>query len=517
MTKSLHAVAALLILGTSPIFAQPAAPLVGGSDSCFTPDLIAGLGPFAFDNTLATTGTDGQTTQNCFFYNQSAIARDVWFYWTAPQAGRVLLSTCGQTTVDTKIAVYAGSLCPGPSATALACNDDITSSGVGNLQSFLEFDVTAGGQYLVQVGTYFTALGGTGTFGFTYVGGVQCQYDDGTTDYASEIGTNGTLRSSGWMYRVGEPGVLTRVTTVSSAWGWTNTGTPLAPGLIGEVGVWEDPNDDGDPSDAVLLATASAPMQNPHTDLLQAIPLPAPVTASGYFFIAAWVQHTGGFPVPRDIGGCASRPGVGWLLGNEPGALNTTNLMQNFTPPFQAPNGQTYVFLLRADCEVIEPGTVFCAGDGVPPHNPCPCGNHSPAADGAGCLSSFGVGARLRSSGIASLAGDTVRLNASHLPASSTLFFQGTSQQSGGNGAAFGDGLRCAGGTVIRLKTYPATGIPGAATSSYPALGDPSVSVRGNVTTPGTRTYQAWYRNSAAYCSVSTFNLSNGLEIVWSP
>ena len=39
--------------------------------------------------------------------------------------------------------------------------------------------------------------------------------------------------------------------------------------------------------------------------------------------------------------------------------------------------------------------------------------------------------------------------------------------------------------------------------------------VRGLVTVPGTRTYQAWYRNSASYCTVSTFNLSNGLEISW--
>jgi hypothetical protein len=31
----------------------------------------------------------------------------------------------------------------------------------------------------------------------------------------------------------------------------------------------------------------------------------------------------------------------------------------------------------------------------------------------------------------------------------------------------------------------------------------------------GMRTYQAWYRNAAAFCTSSTFNLSNGLLIDW--
>jgi hypothetical protein len=43
------------------------------------------------------------------------------------------------------------------------------------------------------------------------------------------------------------------------------------------------------------------------------------------------------------------------------------------------------------------------------------------------------------------------------------------------------------------------------------------VSVRGLITTPGTRTYQVWYRNSAAFCTASTFNLTNGVEITWNP
>jgi len=99
------------------------------------------------------------------------------------------------------------------------------------------------------------------------------------------------------------------------------------------------------------------------------------------------------------------------------------------------------------------------------------------------------------------------------MPNSSALYFQGTLQQSGGAGAAFGDGKRCAGGSVVRLgtKTNAAGG------STYPGSGQPTVSVKGLVTTPGTRTYQVWYRNAAVFCTSATFNLSNGFQITWAP
>jgi hypothetical protein len=162
-------------------------------------------------------------------------------------------------------------------------------------------------------------------------------------------------------------------------------------------------------------------------------------------------------------------------------------------------------------------GVVFCAGDGVAPHVPCPCGNNSSPADAVGCLNSFGVGARLRATGLAQLSFDTVVLQADNLPASSALFFQGTTQQGAGNGSLFGDGLRCAGGITVRLRTYIATGSPGSASTSFPQAGDPALSVRGGVSVPGMRTYQAWYRNPAAFCSAFPYNLSNGLQVDWQP
>ena len=72
----------------------------------------------------------------------------------------------------------------------------------------------------------------------------------------------------------------------------------------------------------------------------------------------------------------------------------------------------------------------------------------------------------------------------------------------------------CVAGSIVRLGTKSNS----AGGSTYPASGDPSVSVRGLVPAAGaTRSYQVWYRNAAAFCTTSTFNLSNGVSVTWAP
>ncbi len=155
------------------------------------------------------------------------------------------------------------------------------------------------------------------------------------------------------------------------------------------------------------------------------------------------------------------------------------------------------------------PPAPFCAGDGSA--TPCPCGNAG--APGRGCASSISaLGAALAHAGMPILAADTLELVASELSNSTVTFFQGTSEVAGGQGAPFGDGLRCAGGSVIRLGAVAAAG----GTARLPEPGGTSISVRGAVTTPGsTRGYQVWYRNAADFCTPATFNLTNGLRVVW--
>src|SRR5205085_10369219 len=136
---------------------------------------------------------------------------------------------------------------------------------------------------------------------------------------------------------------------------------------------------------------------------------------------------------------------------------------------------------------------------------------------GRGCATSRNpVGGLLWANGNASSSNDTVKLTASGMPSNTTaLVFQGTGPVNAGLGAVFGDGLRCAGGSVVRLMQRMTlcgnrewgNGVPG----------DPTISSIGGVTTPGVRIYQVWYRNAAVFCTSSTFNLTNGYRIAWTP
>lgn len=160
---------------------------------------------------------------------------------------------------------------------------------------------------------------------------------------------------------------------------------------------------------------------------------------------------------------------------------------------------------------LVPTGTSACFGDGSGAQ--CPCGNNSTPGAMEGCLNSFGMGGKLISTGNASISADTVSLFGTQMPNSSALYFQGTSVTNNGLGVPFGDGLRCAGGSILRLGTKSNSG----GGSTYPSGSDPSVSVRGLVTAPGTRWYQIWYRNSASYCTAATWNLSNGVKVTWTP
>lgn len=154
-------------------------------------------------------------------------------------------------------------------------------------------------------------------------------------------------------------------------------------------------------------------------------------------------------------------------------------------------------------------GVAQCVGFGV--GAACPCGNYSSPASGAGCLNSLGSGGRLFAEGMASLSVDTFVLRVANMVDGPVLYFQGTAIA--GGGSLFGDGLLCTGGAIVRLSIKTNVG----GSSFYPEVGDPQVSVQGLVAMPGTRAYQAWYRDAAPFCSSPTFNLSNAWQVSWTP
>ena len=149
------------------------------------------------------------------------------------------------------------------------------------------------------------------------------------------------------------------------------------------------------------------------------------------------------------------------------------------------------------------PGVPYCFG----PAPQCPCGN--PGSSESGCANSSGVGAQLSAFGSRSLSADAFTMSAKHLPQGPGLYFQGENTVNGGQGAFFGDGLRCAGGGVVRLEVQFSSG----GTSSTTV----SIATEGGVAAGQTKRYQLWYRDPVSSPCGSSFNLSNGYEVTWIP
>jgi hypothetical protein len=323
------------------------------NDNCFNAQSVFGAGPFSFDTTFATNTSEGQSNSLCNIAGTSNIERDVWFIWTASSTGSATLATCGMTSIDSKVAVYDQVSCPPPPA--IACNDDVCA-----LQSRLCFLTNAGQNYLIQIGVYPGSTGGPGQFTLTqgaasptHVG----RYDDGSSENVIGLINGGSFA---WLHRFGQIGQTVTVRAISTAYG-----TPLFPGLTppdgapADVALWDDPNDDGDPSDAVLLVRVSTTIQHTDTDILNRVALP-PTSVNGIYFVGAVVTHAAGQYVGSfDQNSCPSGSlGRAWYAGSSTPVFNFLNLAANTFPPIELDvSNLPGVFLLRVDQGQIDPGS----------------------------------------------------------------------------------------------------------------------------------------------------------------
>lgn len=497
----------LFQIGSKPGTSPGAATLsiaVASPDQCANPIEITGRGTFPFDNSYATTGPEAQTLSSCDPLGQLGIAHDVWYRWTAPSNGTATISTCNQTDVDTKLAVHQG-WCQG--LTTLACNDDDCG-----LQSRVTFACQGGSQYLIQLGTYAPHAGGSGTFKIE-VAGADCAWDQG---YATGSIGRQAGGSSCWLQTFGIAGATSVLSSVSVVYGleWSPGNAPPN-GTPATIAVWDDVNDDGVPYDAVLVRTVATTIQNVDTLIFNTVQLDPPVVVGGRYFVGVVVAHGPGLrPAATDN----SNAGVhrAWFAGNASGSFFLENLMVNSDPPVDAGYGSStsFSFLLRVGCDRAAGGYGYCQS-GSPGYSCAALGlGCADGIAGHGCANSANpAGALLAATGSPNVLGDTVRLLGSGLPpSSSALIFQSTT--AGAGPAPFGDGLRCAGGTVVRIATRVASAL-GTVSYGKGIPGDVPVHTRGQVYAPGWRYYQLWYRNSAAFCTSATFNLSNGFALEW--
>lgn len=551
----------------SPVPAAQLSSSSLGSDSCASAPHIVGVGIFPFDTSFATTGSEGQTAGACALRSTTAINNDVWFEWTAPSSGTVILSTCGLTSIDTKIGIWdkqlIGGTCPTSQFGSIGCMDDVSPSIA---QTKVVFAVVAGLDYIIQLGTYpgsaFSPAGvpGSGAFSIEYLplpNPRACVADDGEADQALAV-TTASNRGSCMIARYGIPGRSARVSAIDVVWGArvNAAGSLLVDGTPASVALWEDPNDDGDPSDAVLLEVAPTTIQNHDTDMFNQVQLATTHTLSGYFFVGAIFRNSatpgpnlrpfqldwdsdevlpydpfGPFVLPYQ-----ARTFVGNASGAfDPASLAPSSLNQSvvaflggvFMPGYVS-SAYNSIPLIRPTC-YPEAGAPFCSNDtlGTDHMTPCPCSNSG--SIGNGCSNSFNAdGARLTAYG--NVADDDILgpgpqpmvLSASGMPATSfTMFIQHDAP----GDTRFHDGVLCASGGLVRLRgrnagtaQFMAAGTAVFPNSNFANDSTLTLSSRGGVVvgSGATRYYAAWYRNaSTTFCPPATANVTNGWRVTW--
>jgi len=471
--------------GTSPSQTAPTGGTLGVSavfpdpwDDCATPLVIttvSGSNLIPFDNTVDTTGTQGQSL-GTFGCNSQLYAClfDIWFEWTAPWSTLATIQTCGQTAVDTKLVMWSGAGCP--AATWLACNNN---SGVCAPQSqLLNVWVTAGTTYMIQLGSSAAGGGqppGVGNLEIIIFQPPPAPPNDACAGALSITGAGPFFfDNTGATDDPGMPALWCGAQWGHDAWfEWTAGFTGvcqaqtcngaanfdtllevfpagLCPGMAADIGC----NDDG-------CATAG-PSQMQFNCVI-------------------------GTQYEVRVGG----------KNHENNAFGVLEMLNVAAPP---------------------PAPYFCFGDGT--GQACPCDPGQSGSPGHGCANSTGEGAILSVTGSSSVSSDSLQLHVANMRNPTTVvFIQGTLPQNGGQGSFGGDGLLCvngSGGNLIRLGMH--RGNLGSSDFGAGVGSDPLISVRGQVPAIGaTRYYQAYYRDNVAYCTMAAYNFSNGAAVVWTP
>ena len=136
--------------------------------------------------------------------------------------------------------------------------------------------------------------------------------DDGTSENGLGLAGGGNFV---FLQRFNATKGADEITSISVAWGTpTKLGSSPAAGTSVTVYLWDDPNDDGNPVDGVLVRQRTVSLQNPETDIKQKIDI-TPTVVKGTFFVGAKVNHAKGqFPGPLDYS--KNSNGRSWVTGS---------------------------------------------------------------------------------------------------------------------------------------------------------------------------------------------------------
>jgi hypothetical protein len=149
---------------------------------------------------------------------------------------------------------------------------------------------------------------------------------------------------------------IVRVSTAFGVTGFPGTAPPN--GTPVTLCVWEDPNDDGDPTDAVLVATAVDQLKQSSTGVIVDYDVP-PAQVVGTFFVGV-VLTVDPTHIAAPIDFNTFLVDRAWVAASiPPGSFNTANLAANALPPTTLSSlGADAPWVLRA--EGVTAPTAYC-------------------------------------------------------------------------------------------------------------------------------------------------------------
>ena len=185
-----------------------------------------------------------------------------------------------------------------------------------------------------------------------------CIHDDGTTENSLGLTNGGEIA---WIQHCTGAETIGAICTV---WGSVGGSGSLNPGDPVRVYVWDDPNGDGNPDDAVFLAEGSgvADAASIQTDVFQEIAVGPVAVGDSYFIGASAVHAAGTFPAPMDQTAPVGESWLGYVVGGTYDPVYPGG--QEATPLFMADIGYPCNWLVHASAG--QGGGGDCNANGIP-------------------------------------------------------------------------------------------------------------------------------------------------------
>ena len=161
------------------------------------------------------------------------------------------------------------------------------------------------------------------------------QYDDGTSENAIGLTSGGDM---GWLSGFDTIVTANKPGIIEFTVGWSGATTTANNSLIGTTAkacIWKDANNDGNPSDGILLSGPNnVTVTNVDDDVFMTVTFPGP-TVSGKFFLGMVITHAAGqFPASLDTATPSNNHT--WFVGtNTAGGFNYASLGSNSIPPIE--------------------------------------------------------------------------------------------------------------------------------------------------------------------------------------